>query len=297
MRIRDLLSRDGPVFSFEFFPPKTDEGERKLLETVRRLKDLGPDFVSVTKTGAKPVEKAIEITARIKSEIGIEAMAHTTCATAGHTEMARVLSLIRDAGIENVLALRGDRPRDQPTFAASPGGFSYATELVRFIRELGLPFCLGGAGYPEKHPECPSAEEDLAHLKEKVDAGVEFVITQLFYINDAYFGFVERARAAGIAVPILPGIMPITSVAQIERIAALSGARIPPELQADLDRARGDDAAALAVGIAHATRQCRELLRRGAPGIHFYTLNQSPATSAVLRQLRAEGADAKRSRL
>jgi len=289
MRIRDLFSGDEPVFSFEFFPPKTDEGERRLLETVRRLKDLGPSFVSVTKTGATTPEKTIEITARIKSEIGIEAMAHTTCATAGRTEMARILTRIRDTGIENVLALRGDRPRDQPIFVGPPGGFSYATELVRFIREQGFPFCLGGAGYPEKHQECASAEEDLAHLKEKVDAGVEFVITQLFYVNDAYFAFVERARAGGITAPIVPGIMPITNVAQIERIAALSGARIQPELQADLDRARGDDAAALAVGIAHATRQCRELLRRGAPGIHFYTLNQSPATSAILRRLRADG--------
>lgn len=289
MRIRDFFAGNGPVFSFEFFPPKTDEGERKLLETVHRLKTLGPSFVSVTKTGFRPPEKTIEITARIKSEVGIEAMAHMTCATAGRAEMARIFGLIRDAGIENVLALRGDPPPHQP-FVRPPDGFRYASELVRFIRERGFPFCLGGAGYPEKHPECSSAEADLAHLKAKVDAGVEFVITQLFYGNDDYFAFAARARAAGITVPIVPGIMPITNVAQIERIAALSGARIPSDLQADLDRVRGDDAAALAIGVAHATAQCRELLRRGAPGIHFYTLNQSPATSAILRQLRADAA-------
>ena len=287
MRIRDLYSADGPVFSFEFFPPKTDEGERKLLETVRRLKELAPGFVSVTKTGAKPPEKTIEITARIKHDLGIEAMAHMTCATAGRAEMARIFELIRTAGIENVLALRGDPPRDQP-FERPPDGFCYATELVRFLREGAYPFCLGGAGYPETHPECPSADLDLDYLRAKVDAGVEFIITQLFYENSRFFAFVERARAAGIGVPIVPGIMPITNVAQIERIAALSGAHIPPTLQQDLDRARGDDSAALQVGIAFATAQCRELLQHGVPGIHFYTLNQSPATWAILRQLRVE---------
>ena len=287
MRIRDLFDGGEPVFSFEFFPPKTDEGERKLLETVQRLKALHPGFVSVTKTGAKPPEKTIEITARIKRELGIEAMAHMTCASAGRAEMARIFGLIREAGIENVLALRGDPPRDQP-FVQPVDGFRYATELVRFIRDGGYSFCVGGAAYPETHPECASADLDLANCKSKVDAGVEFLITQLFYENARYFAFVRRARAAGIATPIVPGIMPITNVAQIERIAGLSGAHIPEALQRDLDRARGDDAAALEVGIGYATRQCRELLQGGAPGIHFYTLNQSPATWAILRALRAD---------
>ena len=288
MRIRSLFDRGAPVFSFEFFPPKTDVGERKLLETVERLKELGPGFVSVTKTGAKPAEKTIELTARIKHEIGIEAMSHMTCATAGRDEMARLFGMIREAGIENVLALRGDPPRDQPTFVRPPDGFDYATQLVRFIRERDYGFCVGGAGYPETHPEATSADDDLTHLGEKVTAGVEFVITQLFYRNDEYFAFVARARAAGIDVPIVPGIMPITNVAQIERIASLSGACIPPQLQRDLDRTRDDDDAARDVGVAYATTQCRELLRGGAPGIHFYTLNQSPATSAILRALRAD---------
>jgi methylenetetrahydrofolate reductase (NADPH) len=288
MHIRELFSANEPVFSFEFFPPKSDDGERKLLDTVRRLKELSPGFVSVTKTGAKPPEKTIEITARIKHEVGIEAMAHMTCATAGRDEMARILGLIRDAGIENVLALRGDPPRDQATFVRPADGFRYASELVHFIRERAYPFCLGGAGYPETHPECPSAALDLAHLQAKVEAGVEFIITQLFYENAPYFDYVARARAVGIGVPIVPGIMPITNVAQIERIASLSGARIPAALQRDLDGARGDDAAALRIGIAYATEQCRELLARGVPGIHFYTLNQSPATWAILKTLRSE---------
>jgi len=288
MRIREMFSRGGPLFSFEFFPPKTDDGERKLIETVGRLKELGPSFVSVTKTGGKPAEKTIELTARLKHEVGVEAMAHMTCATAGRVEMNRIFELIRDAGIENVLPLRGDPPADQPGFVRPPDGFDHASELVRFIRDRGFPFCLAGAAYPEKHQEAPSLEVDLANLKTKVDSGVDFLITQMFYGNADYFAFVERARAIGITVPIVAGIMPITNVAQIERIAALSGARIPADLQADLDRTRGDETAAREVGIAHATRQCRELLDRGAPGIHFYTLNQSPATSAILRELRRD---------
>jgi methylenetetrahydrofolate reductase (NADPH) len=288
MRIRDHFAQAGPVFSFEFFPPKTDEGERKLIDTVYRLKELGPSFVSVTKTGAKPPEKTIELTARIKHEVGVEAMAHMTCATAGRTDMDRIFGLIRDAGIENVLPLRGDPPADQPNFVRPPDGFDYACELVAFIKARGYAFCLGGAAYPEKHPEAPSADVDLANLKRKVDMGVDFLITQMFYRNADYFAFVARARASGIGLPIVPGIMPITNVAQIERIAKLSGACIPADLQADLDRTRDDDAAAREVGIAYAVRQCRELLHGGAPGIHFYTLNQSPATSAILRELRRD---------
>jgi methylenetetrahydrofolate reductase (NADPH) len=285
MFIREMFEGRDPVFSFEFFPPKTDEGERKLLATVHRLKDLGPSFVSVTKTGAKPAEKTIELTARIRDELGIEAMSHMTCATAGRAEMGRLFARIRAAGIDNVLALGGDPPAD-PSFVRPADGFQYASELVRFIRGERFPFCLGGAGYPEKHQAAPTMEDDLRHLKEKVDAGVDFLITQLFYENDRYFSFVAAARALGIDVPIMPGIMPVTNVAQIERIATLSGAHIPTELQDQLDRARGDDAAALGVGIAYATAQCRDLLARGAPGVHFYTLNQSPATSAILQVLR-----------
>ena len=277
-----------PVFSFEFFPPKTDQGEQKLLETVARLKELGPSFVSVTKTGAKPAEKTIELTARFKHEIGIEAMSHMTCATAGRDEMARIFGLIRDAGIENVLALRGDPPRDQPAFVRPADGFDYATELVRFIRERDFGFCLGGAGYPETHPDAATADDDLVNLAEggrrrRVRHHPALLPQRgVLPIRGA------RPRDGQFGVPIVPGIMPITNVGQIERIASLSGACIPPALQADLNRARDDDGAALDVGIAYATAQCRELLRGGAPGIHFYTLNQSPATSAILRALRDE---------
>ena len=227
MRIRALFSESRPVFSFEFFPPKSAEGEDKLLETVHRLKELGPSFVSVTKTGGKPAEKTVELTARLKHEVGVEAMSHMTCATAGRVEMHRIFELIRDAGIENVLPLRGDPPADQPGFVRPPDGFGYANELVSFIRERGFPFCLAGAAYPEKHQEAPSPEADLEHLKTKVDAGVDFLITQMFYRNADYFAFVERARARGITVPIVAGIMPITNAAQIERIAKLAHSEPP----------------------------------------------------------------------
>ncbi|MCC6848455.1 MAG: methylenetetrahydrofolate reductase [NAD(P)H] [Deltaproteobacteria bacterium] len=290
MRIRDLFTDRRPVFSFEFFPPKTDDGERKLVATVERLKELDPSFVSVTKTGGKPAEKTIELTARLKHEVGVEAMAHMTCATAGRVEMRRIFERIRDAGIENVLPLRGDPPADQPGFVRPTDGFDHACALVRFLKEGGFDFCLAGAAYPEKHPEAPSAAVDLENLKTKVDAGVDLLITQMFYRNADYFSFVSRARSIGIALPIVAGIMPITNVAQIERIAKLSGATIPADLQADLDRTRGDEAGAREVGIAYAIRQCRELLAGGAPGIHFYTLNQSPATSAILRELRRDHA-------
>jgi methylenetetrahydrofolate reductase (NADPH) len=288
MRIRDLFASNRPVFSFEFFPPKTAEGEEKLMATVHRLTELGPSFVSVTKTGGSPAEKTIELTARLKHEVGVEAMAHMTCATAGRQEMRRIFELIRDAGIENVLPLRGDPPADQPDFVRPPDGFGFANELVQFIRGHDFPFCLAGAAYPEKHPQAPSLDADLRNLKTKVDAGVDVLITQMFYRNADYFAFVERARAVGITVPIVAGIMPITNVAQIERIAKLSGAVIPADLQADLDRTRGDEAGAREAGVAYAIGQCRELLRGGAPGVHFYTLNQSTATSAILRDLRRD---------
>jgi methylenetetrahydrofolate reductase (NADPH) len=182
------------------------------------------------------------------------------------------------------------RRRGEPALGRQCSGLRVGREAQVEVgfRERGFPFCLGGAAYPEKHQQAPSPEADLQNLKTKVEAGVDFLITQMFYGNADYFAFVERARALGITVPIVAGIMPITNVAQIERIAALSGAKIPADLQSDLDRTRGDEAGAREVGIRHAIAQCRELLRGGAPGIHFYTLNQSPATSAILRDLRRD---------
>jgi len=287
MRIRELLDAGGPVFSFEFFPPKTAQAEVTLFRTIDRLRPLRPAFVSVTYgAGGSTRNKTIDLVCRIKHDIGIEAMAHLTCVGATQHELADILARLGDRGIDNVLALRGDPPRDQPNFVRPANGFGYASELVQFIRARGFPFCLGSACYPEGHPESASLDADIRHLKIKVDAGLDFLITQLFFDNAGYFAFIERARALGVHVPIVPGIIPITNVAQIERLATLCAARIPAELMARLDAVRDDDAAVQRIGIEHATQQCRDLLAHGAPGIHFFTLNQSPATRAILEQLR-----------
>jgi len=286
MRIRELFGRAQPVFSFEFFPPKTEAGEQSLLRTIDKLRPLEPSFVSVTYgAGGTTREKTIEIVSRVKREQGLEAMAHLTCVGHSRDEIAAILDRLAAAGLENVLALRGDPPRGETAFTRPADGFGYASELAAFIVSRGHGFGLGGAGYPEGHPECTDRDLDVTHLRAKVDAGVEVIITQLFYDNRDYFAFVDRARRAGITVPILPGIMPITNVPQIERITALCGARIPADLSRRLHAADGEEAV-LQVGVAHALAQCRDLLAGGAPGIHFYTLNQSPATAAILAELR-----------
>ena len=287
MKICDLPGRGAPLVSFEFFPPRTPEGELALMRTIEALRPLRPAFVSVTRTGFKPREATIELVARIRA-LGIEAAAHITGIEATRDEIVGVLGLLERHGIDNMVALRGDMPQ-VPGFRRPAGGFHYAVDLIAFIRGRGSRLCLIGAGHPEGHPECRDQELGIRHLKAKVDAGLDLVITQLFYENADYFAFVERARRAGITIPIIPGIMPITNVPQIERITSLSGNAIPSGLRAELERVRDDEQAALEVGVAYATTQCAELLRRGAPGIHFYTLNKSPATRAIFQNLRAAG--------
>jgi len=287
VKIPQLFSHDAPVFSFEFFPPKTAAGEQALFRTIARLRELRPGFVSVTcGAGGSIREKTVEWVTHIKHEVGIEAMAHLTCVGSNRDQLAAELDLLHASGIENVLALRGDPPRDQPDYQTPANGFRFASELVAFIRSGAYPFALGGACYPEGHTECRDLTEDMEHLKIKVDAGLEFIITQLFFDNADYFSFVARARARGIGIPIVPGIMPITNVAQIERMTVMCGASIPEELRARLDAVRDDENAVRAIGTEHATAQCRELLAEGVPGIHFYTLNQSPATRTILAELR-----------
>jgi methylenetetrahydrofolate reductase (NADPH) len=283
MRVAQRFATGRPVFSFEFFPPKSEAGFGALFETIRDLKPLGPDFVSVTwGAGGSTRRKTVELVIQIEREIGLTAMAHLSCIGSSPRELAETLDQLASQGIENVLALGGDRPRD---YAPPPGAFTFATALVAFIRARA-DFCIGGACYPETHPLATSPQLDLANLVRKVDAGVDFLITQLFFDNADYFAFVERARAAGIRVPIVPGVMPIVSAAGIRRMTLLSGARIPDELAASLAPVEHDDERVGAVGVEWATLQCEELLRRGAPGIHFYTLNRSPATRAILQQLR-----------
>jgi len=284
MRNADHFRSGRPVFSFEFFPPKTDAGFAALYRTVEELKLLNPDFVSVTwGAGGSTRRKTVEIVIQIQQEIGITAMAHLSCIGSTPEQLIETLTRLERAGIENVLALGGDRP---PEYVPPPGAFTYANELVTFIKSR-FGFCLGGACYPETHQLAPSPEADLANLVRKVNAGVDFLITQLFYDSADYFSFLARARAAGISVPIVPGIMPIISAANIRRIAALSAARIPAALDAQLRRVERDDAQTLEVGVAWATRQCQELLDGGAPGIHFYTMNKSPATRRVFENLRS----------
>lgn len=287
MRVDQIIKEAKPCFSFEFFPPKTDEGYEKLFETVGQLKQLDPAFVSVT-YGAMGTtrEKTIEIVRRIKDEIGIEAMAHFTCVGASKDELHGVLRQIKEARIENVLALRGDPPEGDAEFKPAPGGLAHANELVDLIVEE-YDFCIGGAGYPDVHPEAVDAGTDLKNLNKKVEAGAKFLITQLFFDNESYFDFVFRAREIGIGVPIIPGIMPITNAQQIKRFTKMCGAKIPPDLEKEIE-ARADDPEACAeLGVAYATLQCADLLQRGVPGIHFYTLNRSPATSAIVSALKS----------
>jgi methylenetetrahydrofolate reductase (NADPH) len=287
MRIDEILARgEGPIFSFEFFPPKTEQGEENLVLALSDLRALEPDYVSVTYgAGGSTREKTIEIVSRIKDEYGMEAMAHLTCVNATTDDLRRTLDQMRDAGIDNVLALRGDPPKGQTRWTKTEGGLEYSQELVAILRE-DYEFAIGGAAFPETHIHATSPEDDLRYLKAKVDAGVHFLITQMFFDNSFYFDFVERARGAGIDVPIIPGVMPILSLDGIKRMTELSAAHLPEGLERELEARRGSDEAVAELGVSYATLQCADLLAGGAPGIHFITLNRSPATRAILSALK-----------
>jgi methylenetetrahydrofolate reductase (NADPH) len=287
MKIDDILERRTPCFSFEFFPPKTDEGVEKLMETIRALRVLDPAFVSVTYgAGGSSRARTLEVVTRIKGELEIEPMAHVTCVGHSRRELRELFSALAGAGVENIMALRGDPPKGQANFTVAEGGLRYASELIELIASE-FSFTVGAAGYPEKHQEAASFEADIANAARKVRAGARFLVTQFFFDNDAYFSYVERLRAAGVDVPVIPGIMPITNYAAIGNMVRMSGATLPPRLRAALD-ARADEPDAIAdLGVAYTALQCRDLLDRGAPGLHFYTLNKSPATRAVVSALIA----------
>jgi methylenetetrahydrofolate reductase (NADPH) len=286
VRIAEMLQAGHPIFSFEFYPPKTEKGEQSLWSALQELRDLKPAYVSVTYgAGGSTRAKTVELTSRIKGELGIEAMAHLTCVGATKEEIGGVLKELKAGGIENVIALRGDPPQGMDKFEATKGGFAYANELASFIKSEH-DFCIAGACYPEAHPEAPSAYQDLHNLKTKVDAGAEFLITQLFFDNHMYFDFVDRARAKGITVPIIPGIMPIQNVDQIKRFTKMCGATIPPDLLEALEKRKDSPQRVHELGVAHATIQCLGLLQGGAPGVHFYTLNKSTATRDILTAIR-----------
>src|SRR3954454_19617988 len=285
-RISELLGGDEPTFSFEFFPPKTPEGEANFKHALTELAPLAPSFVSVTYgAGGATRDKTVEIVRHIKETHGLEAMAHFTCVGATTAALRETLEEIREAGIDNVLALRGDPPRGQSEWVASEGGLEYSHQLVALLRD-DYEFAIAAACFPETHIHATSPEDDLRHLKAKVDGGVDFLVTQMFFDNRFYFDFVERARGAGIEVPIIPGVMPILSLDGIKRMTELSAAHLPEELDEQLETRRGDEDAVTDLGVSYATLQCADLLAGGAPGIHFITLNRSPATRAILSALR-----------
>ncbi|HWW02272.1 MAG TPA: methylenetetrahydrofolate reductase [NAD(P)H] [Candidatus Acidoferrum sp.] len=289
--IRDIYAGKSatgrPVVSFEFFPPKTDEGDRTLLEkTIPALLQTRPDYCSVTYgAGGSTRERTLRIVDRIQRQHGLTAVAHLTCVCSTQEEIRELLGQIRSLGVRNVLALRGDPPGGGE-FQPTPGGFEYSNELVAFIREQG-GFCIGVAGFPEGHVACTEGKHvDWRHLKQKIDAGADFVITQLFFDNRDYFEFREELNGRhGVKVPLVPGIVPILNGSQIKKFTALCGARIPAPLGAKLDELGADDAGVTEFGIEYATRQCQELLRNGAPGIHFYTLNKAHSTVRILQNL------------
>jgi len=267
MRIDQILAGSEPCFSVEFFPPKTPEGVAALFETVEALRPLEPSFVSVTYgAGGATRDGTVEIAERLKREAGLETMAHLSCVGESRAGLESILDRFAAIGIENVLALRGDPPRGEGAFEAPADGLRSAAELTAFIAER-YGFAIGGACFPEVHPEATSAAADLAYLKTKVDAGASFLVTQLFFDNGAYFDFVALARESGIGVPIIPGVIPIASYAQVARICALCDASIPPQLDAAMAELGGDAEAEALLGVAYAARQCEELLAAGAPGI------------------------------
>jgi len=286
MKINEKLSSSSPVFSFEFFPPKESEGFTALFETIGQLKPLAPGYVSVTYgAGGSTRSKTVDLVGKIKNDIGIESMAHLTCVGHNEQEIRSVLENLQAQNIENVLALRGDPPQGEEKFVKTEGGFEYGNELVAFMKK-NFSFCIGAACYPEGHVECKDLDKDIENLKRKVDSGVDFLVTQLFFDNRHYFEFLDRAQKENINIPVVPGIMPILNLRQIQRFTKMCGASLSPELLAKFAGVEDDNEKVRQIGIAHAIDQCRELLENKAPGIHFYTLNRSKATLAILGALR-----------
>ena len=283
MRITEKFRKPGKLFSFEFYPPKTEGDAQKLFETIKDLKSLGPDFVSITNSssGIAPYN-TVALSGVIKEKLGLEVMAHLTCI--GHTRdaIAAIAGRLKTMGIENVLALRGDIHNIKGI--APKRDYRYASELAKDLAAMGS-FSIGAAGYPEKHPEAPDMETDIANLKKKTDAGAGFVITQLFFENRFYFEYVEKAREAGVSVPVLPGLMPLTSYNQLKNFTDMFHVSLPRVVTENIEKYAADKDSLLKFSVDYATEQAAELIKNGAPGIHFYTLNRSKATKEILRNL------------
>lgn len=295
MHIRDILKQSGPSMSFEFFPPRQDNAWERLYQTIRELEPLGPSFVSVTYgAGGSTREMTHNLVLRIKESTEIPPVPHLTCVGHSRAEIHSILERYAAAGVSNILALRGDAPKDQPNYDWSSGEFQFASDLVRFIREFNESgahpdprgFGIGVAGFPEGHPGMPNRMVEMEHLKAKVDAGADYICTQLFFDNHDFLDFRDRCALAGIQVPILAGIMPVTSLSGMMRMAELAaGARYPARLLRSLKRAGDDGDAVSRVGIHYAAEQCASLLDEGVDGIHFYTLNKSLATREIFHSL------------
>jgi methylenetetrahydrofolate reductase (NADPH) len=286
--ISELFAQGRPLRSLEFSPPKDDAGVEALRQTAAALKPLAPDFVSVTYgAGGGNRERASQVSTLLRRDFGLTVMPHLTCVGHSRDELSQIADQIHAGGFRNIMTLRGDPPKGQTEFVQSRDGLRYANDLVTLLKARHADFCLGVAGYPEKHPEAPTSEVDLVNLKRKVDAGAAFVTTQLFFDNALYYRFVEKCRAAGISVPIVPGIMPVLSLKQIQRFAAMCGASLPPQLVKRLEAAGDQPEVMEAVGIDWALHQIRDLLAQGTPGYHLYVLNRAKSALALAAGLAA----------
>lgn len=287
MQIRDHYGSGKFGVSIEIFPPKTPAGDAALFETLDRLTVFRPGFVSCTYgAGGSTSKRTVELCVEIQKRYDIPATSHFTCVGATRDELIDWLKFARQSGIQNIMALRGDPPVGQADFKPVEGGLRYANELVSLIREHFADMGIGVGGYPEKHPEASDAQTDLDNLKRKVDAGADAIFTQLFFVNENFFRFSDRCEAAGIRIPIVPGIMPVTEFARIKRITSLCGAVFPTDLASRLEAVQTDEATQFQIGVEWAIRQCRELVSRGVPGLHFYALNKSPACETILTAIR-----------
>jgi methylenetetrahydrofolate reductase (NADPH) len=285
VKLADLYARPGLTLSVEFFPPKTDKGEENLFNEIEIIKRLNPAFCSVTYgAGGSTREKTVELVDRIHRECCLEVMCHLTVVGQSKDEARSILKKLKNKGIENIIALGGDPPQGMTDWQPHPDGFHYAVELVREAVALG-GFSVAVAGFPEVHPRAVSRASDLNYVKDKVDAGAVAIITQLFFDNDDYYRYVDDLRKLGITVPIVPGVLPILSAPQVRRFTSLCCAKIPPQLEQQLARVENDDDAAVEVGIEYASRQCEALIKFGAPGLHFYSLNKSRSLRAICKNL------------
>ena len=285
--IPELFGKGRPLFSFEFFLPKAPEDLDKLVAEVQALKSLEPDYISLTYgAGGSARARTIDAAGRLQAETGITTACHLTGIAHTRGEISEILDRLSSLGIRHLVALRGDAPKDRAVLPPGQRDFGYAEDLVRFVKKRG-GFRMAVAAYPETHAEAISPDDDVKRFASKAAAGGEWGLTQLFFDNASYFSFVKMARAAGATVPIVPGIMPVTSYAQLARFKTMFSARIPAELEAKVTAVQNDPEAVVREGIEWATRQCRELLDGGAPGVHFYTLNRSRSTTEILKRLRA----------